>query len=49
MFLPSAELAINNRDIMSTKISPFFLNHGYYMEPFTFKIEELRLINRSLI
>lgn len=28
-----AELAINNRSASSTKISPFFLSHGYHLEP----------------
>ena len=28
-----AELAVNNRDAASTKVSPFFLTHGYHVEP----------------
>jgi hypothetical protein len=31
--LPSAELAINNRNAASTKISPFFMTHGYNIDP----------------
>jgi hypothetical protein len=31
--LPMAELAINNRDAHSTGVSPFFLAHGYHVEP----------------
>jgi transposase InsO family protein len=31
--LPMAELAINNRDSISTDVSPFFLSHGYHVEP----------------
>jgi hypothetical protein len=31
--LPYTELVINNRDATSTGVSPFFLSHGYYMEP----------------
>ena len=31
--LPMAELAINNRDSLSTGVSPFFLSHGYHMDP----------------
>jgi hypothetical protein len=31
--LPHAELAINNRDATSTGVSPFFLSHGYHVEP----------------
>lgn len=31
--LPMAELAINNRDATTTGVSPFFLSHGYHMEP----------------
>jgi len=31
--LPSAEVAINDRDAASTGVSPFFLQHGYHIEP----------------
>jgi len=31
--LPSAELAINNRNATSTGISPFFMMHGYNVDP----------------
>lgn len=31
--IPMAELAINNRDAHSTGVSPFFLTHGYHVEP----------------
>lgn len=31
--LPSAQLAINNRDCSSKGLSPFFLEHGYHVEP----------------
>ena len=31
--VPMAELAINNRDAYSTGVSPFFLAHGYHVEP----------------
>jgi transposase InsO family protein len=31
--LPMAELAINNRDSSSIGVSPFFLSHGYHVEP----------------
>ena len=37
--LPSAEIAINGRDAASTKVSPFFLQHGYYIEPFDLQVE----------
>ncbi len=47
--LSSAELAINNRDATSTGISPFFLSHGYHMEPFAFETEELRSTGKSPI
>ncbi|THC87036.1 hypothetical protein EYZ11_013519 [Aspergillus tanneri] len=30
---PAAMLALNNRDSASTGVSPFFLDHGYHMEP----------------
>ncbi|KAJ3499591.1 hypothetical protein NLG97_g226 [Lecanicillium saksenae] len=38
--LPYAELAINNRDAASTKVNPFFLVHGYHVEPVTFTDDE---------
>ena len=47
--LPSAELAINNRDTTSTGVSPFFLSHGYHMDPFAFETEELRSTGNSPI
>jgi hypothetical protein len=28
----SAKLALNNWELTSTRISPFFLNHGYHLE-----------------
>ncbi|KAI0991093.1 hypothetical protein K3495_g17094, partial [Podosphaera aphanis] len=31
--LPSAQLAINNKDNASTGLSPFFLEHGYHIDP----------------
>jgi transposase InsO family protein len=31
--MPAAELALNNRDASSTGVSPFFLIHGYHVEP----------------
>jgi transposase InsO family protein len=31
--LPMAQLAINGRDAASTGVSPFFLDHGYNVEP----------------
>ena len=31
--IPIAELAVNNRDAHSTGVSPFFLAHGYHLEP----------------
>ncbi len=47
--LLSAELAINNRDATSTGVSPFFLSHGYHVEPFAFETEELRSTGKSPI
>jgi transposase InsO family protein len=32
-WLPLAQLAINGRDAASTGVSPFFLDHGYNVEP----------------
>ena len=37
--LPSAELAINNREAASTRVSPFFLTHGYYVDVLDLKAE----------
>ena len=31
--LPMAQLAINGRDAAATGVSPFFLDHGYHVEP----------------
>ena len=31
--LPLAQLAINNHDSSTTGVSPFFLSHGYHIEP----------------
>jgi len=36
--LPSAQLAIIGRDVASTGISPFFLEHGYAIEPLDFQL-----------
>lgn len=33
ILLVHAELAINNRSPSSTKVSPFFLSHGFHLEP----------------
>ena len=41
--LASAELAINNRDATSTGVSPFFLVHGYHIEPLQLEEEPQRL------
>jgi len=43
--LPMAQLAICSRDAASTGISPFFLDHGYHVEPF--QLEEDVEINLS--
>jgi predicted aspartyl protease len=40
-WMPIAELSINNRDAQSTGVSPFFLLHGYHVEPVQLT-EELR-------
>ncbi|KAI0997510.1 hypothetical protein K3495_g10679 [Podosphaera aphanis] len=37
--LPTAQLAINNRDSSVTKISPFYLTHGYHAEPIQLKTD----------
>ena len=33
-FLPAAQLALNNRESSAIGMSPFFLEHGYHVEPF---------------
>jgi hypothetical protein len=35
--LPAAILAINNRDARPSRLSPFFLTHGYHTEPIQVK------------
>jgi hypothetical protein len=37
--LPSAELAINNREAASTRLSPFFLTHGYHVDVLEIRTE----------
>ncbi len=37
--LPSAEVAINNRDAASTGVSPFFLQHGYHIDPLDLHVD----------
>ena len=44
--LPSAAMAINNRTATSTGQSPFFLTHGYHIEPIQVK-EKLRVDGKS--
>jgi hypothetical protein len=34
-----AELAINNREVASIRVSPFFLTHGYYIDILDLKAE----------
>ncbi|CAJ2645145.1 unnamed protein product [Trifolium pratense] len=36
--LPSAQLALNNRNTSSLGMSPFFLEHGYHVEPIQQKV-----------
>lgn len=36
-FLPATQLALNNRAPAATQLSPFFLEHGYHIEPFAIK------------
>ncbi|KAI0996108.1 hypothetical protein K3495_g12071 [Podosphaera aphanis] len=35
--LPTAQLALNNRDSSVSGLSPFFSEHGYHAEPIEFK------------
>jgi hypothetical protein len=42
--LPSAQLAIMGRDATSTGVSPFFLEHGWHVEPLDLQLE---LTNRT--
>jgi hypothetical protein len=37
--LPSAQLAIMGRDAASTGVSPFFLEHGWHVEPLDLQLE----------
>ena len=45
--LPSAELAINGKDAASTSISPFFLEHGYHINPFSIQEELSEAVRNS--
>ncbi|SPO00384.1 uncharacterized protein DNG_03229 [Cephalotrichum gorgonifer] len=40
--LPAAQLALNSRESASTKLSPFFLEHGYHASPIQVKEVEDR-------
>jgi len=40
--LPSAQIAIMGRDAASTGVSPFFLEHGWYIEPLELQLEPAR-------
>jgi hypothetical protein len=33
--LPAVQLSLNGRESTTTGVSPFFLSHGYHLEPFT--------------
>jgi hypothetical protein len=46
-YLPSAELAINNRNATSTGISPFFMMHGYNVDPIQIDEELAQLGERD--
>ncbi|KAI0996011.1 hypothetical protein K3495_g12171, partial [Podosphaera aphanis] len=35
--LPTAQLALNNRDSSTSQLSPFFLTHGYHVDPVQLK------------
>jgi hypothetical protein len=39
--LPSAQLAIMGRDATSTGVSPFFLEHGWHVEPLDLQLEPI--------
>jgi hypothetical protein len=39
--LPSAQLAIMGRDAASTGVSPFFLEHGWHIEPLDLQLDPL--------
>lgn len=45
--LPSAELAYNNHDAATTEMSPFFLSHGYNLEPLNLTEEPRQASDRS--
>jgi hypothetical protein len=40
--LPSAQIAIMGRDAASTGVSPFFLEHGWHVEPLDLQLEPTR-------
>ncbi|SPO07798.1 uncharacterized protein DNG_10493 [Cephalotrichum gorgonifer] len=45
--LPAAQLALNSRESASTKLSPFFLEHGYHASPIQVKEIEDRKYDRK--
>ena len=45
--LPSAEVAINGRNAASTGVSPFFLEHGYHVDPLDIHEELPRMTRES--
>ena len=47
--LPVTELAINNRDSLSTGVGPFFLSHGYHMDLLEVTDDLRTGVNRSPI
>ena len=47
--LPSAKIVINGGDTASTGVSPFFLEHGYYVDPLNIKEELLVVVRDSPI
>jgi len=45
--LPLAEIAINDRDATSTGVSPFFLQHGYHIEPLDLQVDLTEEVTRQ--
>jgi Chromo (CHRromatin Organisation MOdifier) domain len=40
--LPAVQLSLNTKESTTTGVSPFFLSHGYHLEPFTLFDEPIR-------
>ena len=47
--LPLVEIVINRKDAASIGVSPFFLEHGYHVNPFSIQEELSEAVRDSLV